>query len=236
MSYSPNGATVESDVFREAFFRAAATVSAAAHIAETLETAIFQAVHPFLEAGTRQTGKTLASAANNDVLRFVIDRLGVDWLRIVVGEADLEKIRGNVRQLRQKFPGESAQSLSHRLLLEKMLYAGGLGIAANLIPPVAIALLGVELAALAKLEAEMVYQLAEVYGLDLSDPARRGEVLGVLLVALMTSGFFKGGIGLIVEMIPLIGTVYGATINVTTLGALGSATNRYYDNKVSLAR
>jgi uncharacterized protein (DUF697 family) len=75
----------------------------------------------------------------------------------------------------------------------------------------------------------MVYQIAAAYGLDLHEPARRGEVLAIFGLSLGTN-VLKFGLSL-VEIIPGIGAVIGASSNAIMLYALGYTACRFYEGK-----
>lgn len=211
---------------------ASQTATAVGETVDAVGKSTFRATHPFIEQATKGTGATLDSISQNPALKFLTDRLGADWLRAILGEVDTEKIQQHVAKLQLEHPRETPEQLAHRITVEKALSAGGVGLATNFIPPLAIAFLGLELATLFKFQAEMIYQVAAAYGLDLNDTARRGEVLAVLGLALGSSGVLKGGLG-IIELIPILGAFYGATTNAAMLYTTGNIANRYYEAKLS---
>ena len=216
----------------EAIATASQTATGIGETVDAVGKSTARAVQPLIEQMTQGAGYTLSSISQNSALRFLTDNLGADWIRTLLGEADLEKIQKEVAKLQVDYPRESPSKLAHRLIVNKALSAGGLGLAANIVPPLAIAFLGLELATLLKMQAEMIYQIAAVYGLELSDPARRGEVLAIFSLALGSSGVFKGGLG-IIELLPVIGAFYGATTDAATVYVLGNVAHRYYEAKMS---
>ncbi|NEP45787.1 MAG: hypothetical protein F6K35_43915, partial [Okeania sp. SIO2H7] len=92
-------------------------------------------------------------------------------------------------------------------------------------------LFGIELAATTKMQAEMVYEIAAAYGLDLSDPARRGEVMAIFGLSLGGSSF-KTGLS-VIEIIPGVGPVVAASSNAMMLYALGFTACRFYEGKLN---
>ena len=60
-----------------------------------------------------------------------------------------------------------------RIIVDTTIKAGGIGLATNIIPPVALGLFAVDLAAIASLQSEMLYRIAGVYGFEATDPARK---------------------------------------------------------------
>ncbi|MEO1404673.1 MAG: hypothetical protein AAFV72_25970, partial [Cyanobacteria bacterium J06635_1] len=113
--------------------------------------------------------------------------------------------------------------------LNTTLAAAGTGFVTNIIPPVALALFAVDLAAVSKLQAEMLYRIAGVYGFDLNDPARRGEAIAVFTASLGTSGVIKTGLSA-VELVPAVGAVVGASTNGALVYTLGIAARQFYEN------
>lgn len=188
-----------------------------------------QTTQQLLERATQAAGSTLSTLANNPILKFMTDKLGAGWLKTILGGVDVEKVRARVKKLQQQYPQETPSQIAHRLIVDKALFAAGVGFATNIIPPIAAALLGVELAATAVLQAEMVYEIAAAYNLDLTQPARRGEVVAIFGLALGTDAL-KAGLGL-VEIIPGVGAVVGASSNAVMFYALGFAANRFYEAK-----
>ena len=75
----------------------------------------------------------------------------------------------------------------------------------------------------------MVYEIAAAYGLDLDEPARRGEVLAIFGLSL-GADVLKTGLT-VVEIIPGIGAVVGASTNAAMLYVLGQTACRFYEQK-----
>ncbi|GAB4225726.1 MAG: hypothetical protein Kow0049_03860 [Stanieria sp.] len=186
-------------------------------------------IQKLLERTTAQTGITLRAIAKNPLLRLINKIFGLNWLLTLLGEVDTIKIRTKIEQLQAKHPLETNNQIAHRLIVAKSWQAGRLGFFTNIIPPIAAALLGIELIATAKLQAEMVYEIAAAYGLDLDDPARRGEVLALFGLSL-GSNFLKTGLSF-VEILPGIGPVMGASTDAAILYVLGQTTCRFYEGK-----
>lgn len=114
-------------------------------------------------------------------------------------------------------------------MVNKAIQAGGIGLATNILPPIAAALFAVDLATVVRLQAEMVYEIAAAYGLDLEDPARRGEVIALFGLSL-GSGTLKTGLSFL-EIIPGFGAILGASTNAVMLYGLGYVTCRFYETK-----
>lgn len=78
----------------------------------------------------------------------------------------------------------------------------------------------------------MIYQIACVYGLDLKDHARKGEVIAIFGLSLGGGQALKAGLGFL-RNIPVAGAVIGASTNAVTLYALGYAACRFYEAKIN---
>jgi uncharacterized protein (DUF697 family) len=117
-------------------------------------------------------------------------------------------------------------------MVDKATKAGGIGLATSILPGFAAALLAVDLAATTQLQSEMVYQIASIYGLNLKDPARKGEVLAIFGLALGGGRLLKAtGLGLL-RNVPFAGAVIGASSNATMIYSLGYAACRFYEAKL----
>jgi uncharacterized protein (DUF697 family) len=134
--------------------------------------------------------------------------------------------------LQRKYPNEKPGDIAHRVMQEKALYVGGTGFASSLLPGFAAAMIAMDLAATTALQAEMVYQIAAAYGLNLREPARKGEVMAIFGLALGGSAALKAGLGA-ARNIPVAGAVIGAGSNAVMLYALGHAACQFYEAKLN---
>lgn len=185
----------------------------------------------WLDCLAEGTGGMMEAIAQNPFLKWLSRRFGTDWLMALLGEVDMAAAAAKVAALQQKYPRETPNQIAHRIMVEKAISAAGIGLATNLIPPIAAALFAVELATTARLQAETIYQVAAAYGLDLKSPARRGEVLAIFGLSLGGSNALKLGLSW-VEIIPGLGAIVGASSNAVMLYALGYAACRFYEAKL----
>lgn len=156
---------------------------------------------------------------------------GAPILRKVVDQVDLVKVEQSVNKLKQKYASETPRQLARRIMVEKAIYAGSSGLVTSLVPGAAAALFLVDLTATSALQAEMVYQIAAVYGLDVRDAARKGEVLAVFGLALGGNRAIKAGLELL-QNAPVAGAVIGASTNAVMLYTVGYAACRFYEAKL----
>ena len=185
-----------------------------------------------IEQTTQTSGQVVNRLSENWLIRKLSGVLNLNWLIGTTNVVDLEKAEVAVNKLKQKYPNESPRQIAHRIMVEKATQAGGVGLATSILPGIAVALLAIDLTATTKLQSEMLYQIASVYGLDLKDPARKGEVLAIFGLALGGERLLKAaGLGLL-RNIPLAGTAIAASSNATMIYSLGYAACRFYEAKL----
>lgn len=189
---------------------------------------------------TDGAGYVLDIVSNSPLLKEVTKTLQVDWLINIVNQVDVVKAETAVRQLQQQYPNEKPSDIAHRIIVEKAMYAGGSGIASSLLPGIAVAMFAVDLAATTLLQAEMIYQIACAYGLDLKEPSRKGEIIAIFGLSLgggklaQAGGQYalKAGFGFL-RNVPVAGAVIGASTNALMLYALGYGACRFYEAKIN---
>ena len=198
----------------------------------SVEVAVKQ-THKLIEQATHTVGEVVTHLGDNWLIRKLAGVLNLNWLIGVSDKVDLAKAEAEVKQLQQQHPQESPSQIAHRIMLDKATKAGGIGLATSILPGEALALFAVDLAATTQLQSEMLYQIASVYGLDLKDPARKGEVLAIFGLAFGGSRLLKAaGLGLL-RNVPFAGAVIGASSNATMIYSLGYAACRFYEAKLN---
>ena len=195
----------------------------------SLSEALTTEAQKLVEQTTKSTGQTLDWIASNPVLTAADNIIGLDWLMTFLGKVNTTKIRATVAEMRSQYPNETAEQIAQRLIVQKTWEGGRLGLLTNIIPPIAALFLGVELIATTKLQTEMVYEIAAAYNLNLDEPTRRGEVLAIFGLSL-GADVLKTGLT-VVEILPGVGAVVGASTNAAILYVLGQTANRFYQQK-----
>lgn len=188
------------------------------------------ATQQFVEQGTETVGKAVTPIAENPLVKYATKVPGINVLLAALGQVDEERVQSEVEKLRQEHPLETADQLAHRIIVDTALKAGGIGLLTNFIPPLALSLLAVDLAAVTALQAEMIYRIAAAYGFSLRDSTRRGEVLAIFGLSVGGSGVLKSGLSF-VEILPVIGAVVGASSNAALIYSLGYVACRFYEAK-----
>jgi uncharacterized protein (DUF697 family) len=207
------------------------TASKAGEAITDLTTLLGNFLHDLVEQATQRSGEAVTFVSDSPLIRKLGHALKLDWLVDMTNQVDLVKAETEVKQLKAKYPNESPSQIAHRLMVEKAIYAGGVGLASSLVPGEAIALLAVDVATTTALQTEMLYQIAAAYGLDLKDPARKGEILAIFALSFGGSRAIKAGLAF-VKTVPFAGAVIGASANATMLYTLGYAACRFYEAKL----
>lgn len=199
-------------------------------------------------AAATQTGTTTITVANklpaglgnivnyvtdHPQLRFVTKHLKIDQLLYgLIDQVDIDRAEAYVKKIQTQYPTENSYQIAHRLILKKAIYAGGTGFASSFIPGAAASLFALDLAATLALQAEMLYQIAAAYHLDLQDPARKGEILAIFGLTLGGNSSIKAGLGF-ARNLPTVGAVIGASSNAVLIYTLGQAACQFYGSKIS---
>ncbi|MEO0408838.1 MAG: hypothetical protein AAF289_15960 [Cyanobacteria bacterium P01_A01_bin.135] len=184
-----------------------------------------------LERSTETAGDFVTATRNNPVMQSIEKVPGLNLLPKALGDVDPDSIAQEIAELKQKHPTETPAELAHRIIVDTAIQAGTIGLLTNIVPPLALTLFAVDIAAITKLQSEMVYRIAAAYGLPLEHSARRGEVLAIFGLSFGGSGALKSGLSF-VELIPGVGAVVGATSNASLIYVLGQVASVFYDAKV----
>ena len=187
------------------------------------------------EQGTQITGNVINHISENWLIRRISGFLNLNWLIGASDNVDIEKVATSVNKLKQKYPQESPSQIAHRIMMDKAAKSGGVGLASSILPGVAAALFAVDLAATMKLQTEMLYQIAAAYGLDLKDPARKGELLTIFGLGLGGNRLLKAAGLALLRNIPFAGAAIAASSNATLSYSLGYAACRFYEAKLDAA-
>jgi uncharacterized protein (DUF697 family) len=178
-------------------------------------------------------GSIATIVTDNPQLRLVTKHLKIDHLLYgLIEQVDIDRAQSYVQKLQAQYPTETAHQIAHRLILQKAIYAGGTGFASSFIPGTAASLFALDLAATLALQAEMLYQIAAAYHLDLRDPARKGEILAIFGLTLGGNSGIKAGLGF-ARNLPTVGAVIGASSNAILIYTLGQAACQFYGAKAN---
>ena len=192
--------------------------------------------HKIIEQATETAGNVVSHLSDNWLIHRLAGVVNLNWLVGASDSVNLVKAEAAVKHLKQKHPQDSPTQLAHQIMMDKAVKAGGIGLTTSIVPGAAAALLAVDLAATTELQSEMVYQIASIYGLDLQDPARKGEVLAIFGLGLGGGRLLKTAGLRLLRNIPFAGAVIGASANATMIFSLGYAACRFYETKLDASK
>jgi uncharacterized protein (DUF697 family) len=204
--------------------------AAAAASANTLGESVAPEALKFVTQGTEKLGEFVTPIATHPLIQYGAKIPGINWLLTALGQVDAVKAQNEVDKLRQEYPTETPEQLANRIVADTAMKAGTIGLITNFVPPLALTLFAVDIAAIATLQAEMVYRIAAAYGFSLQESARRGEVLAIFGLSMGGSGTLKAGLSF-VELLPVIGAFVGASSNAGLIYTLGQIACRFYEAK-----
>jgi uncharacterized protein (DUF697 family) len=211
---------------------AVATAGAIGGAAGAFTQTVGGAVVGGISSATSSAGSAIETVGNSPLIRKAAEMFNADWFLKIIDQVDAVASEAEVQRLKQQYPNESAYQIAKRIIGQKAVFAGASGFATTIVPGSAAALFAVDLAATTSLQAEMVYQIACAYGMDLKDPARKGEVVAVFGLAFGGKMAIKAGLGLL-RNIPLAGAVIAASSDAVMLYTLGQASCSFYEAKLN---
>lgn len=185
-----------------------------------------------ISSATSTAGNVIDFAENSPLLQKAAQAFNADWLLKVLNQVDVIASATEVERLKQQYPNESNYQIAQRIIGQKAVGAGLSGFGTSIVPGSAAALFAGDLIATTLLQAEMVYQIACAYGMDLNDPTRKGEVVAVFGLAFGGKMAIKAGLGLL-RNIPVAGAVIAASSNAVMIYTLGQASCAFYDAKLN---
>jgi uncharacterized protein (DUF697 family) len=210
--------------FEQTFEAVAKNVQATAQSISNAVDTLVPTVQGWVERSTE------ALVAENPLIKATSRLPGLRWMAAALGQVNPLDIQRQTDQLRQKYPQESTDQLVQRTIQSATLNAAGVGLATNLLPPMAVALFAIDIAVVATLQAEMLYRIANLYEFAADEPTRRGEVLAIYALSIGGTGVLKTFLS-IPEAIPVVGAVVGASSDAALLFGLGQVANQYYAAK-----
>ena len=175
--------------------------------------------------------------------------LGAAGLVSALEKVDIDSALQTVRELQAQFPSETPAEIAQRLTIKKAIYAGGVGLATNAVPGVSLLLAPLDWTMSASLQAELAYQIAAAYGMDLRDQKRQSEIAGIFALAfggakaagilgkkiVQTEAASKIAGKFAAKKLPFFGAAIGAGTNAMMIFALGHAAQRYYENQTNVS-
>jgi uncharacterized protein (DUF697 family) len=132
-----------------------------------------------IEKGGKLVGGILNYLNTSEIYNLLAERFGINWFFNRVVSVDIEKTRKQVEKFRTKYPDDTPEKLVDRLTKHKAFYTATIGFTSGLVPGNIPALL-FDFVTTIGAQAELIYEIALVYGMDLEDETRKGEVLTLI--------------------------------------------------------
>ena len=187
-----------------------------------------------ISTATSGTGYAINEISNSLLMKKIAQTFKADWLLQILDQVDVNNAEAEVKRLQQKYPNDSPNQIAQKIIKQKAVFAGATGFATSIIPGAAAVFFAGDLIATTSLQAEMVYQIASAYGMDLKDPTRKGEIVAVFGLAFGGKMAIKAGLGML-RNIPIAGSVIAVSSNAVMLYTLGQASCAFYEAKLNPA-
>ncbi|MEM9219121.1 MAG: hypothetical protein AAGD25_32905 [Cyanobacteria bacterium P01_F01_bin.150] len=182
---------------------------------------------------TSNAGKAVEWIHDRTHFQHLTRAIKVDWLVGIIDNVNIDSVETRIQELKQKHPTATPYQLAGRIMTKKSLLVGGSGLASSMLPGAAAAMVAFDLATTTAIQAEMGYEIAAAYGLDVQDSARKGEILAIFGLALGSSQALKTGFQYLARNIPVAGAMVGASTNAVALYAVGHAACQFYETKLN---
>lgn len=206
-------------------------------VRQTLDDAAAQAgndlmypCHRWLDPLATSLGQAVAPVAAHPFVQGLTQMPGLGWLLAALGQVNLDQVRQEIDGLHQAQPQASPRALAHQVVAHTALKAAGVSAVSHLVPPLPLLLAGIEVSAVAVLQAQMIYRIAALYGYSPEDGERRGEVFAIWLLSASASGLLKTGRGLM-NPLPWLGAMVDVATDTTLVYSVGYWACRYYETK-----
>jgi len=176
-------------------------------------------------------GSTVNLISQSPLLQRLTKGLKADWLLTAIEVVDVIQAEATVKELQQKNPIWEPDRIAHQLITDKALFAAGSGLANDLLPDRVLALVELDVATTTALCAELIYQIAAAYGLDLQSSDRQGEALAIFGLSFSGNLAIEAGLGLI-SNVPLAGTLINASAGAAMIYTLGYGACNFYKTQL----
>lgn len=130
----------------------------------------------FIEKSGRVTGTVLNYINESYLYQLFTEKFGINWIFNRIISVDIAKTRAQVNKFKEKYPDDTPEMLADKLTTHKAFYTATIGFTSGLIPGNIPAIL-FDFVTTISAQVELIYEIAMVYGMDLEDETRKGEVL-----------------------------------------------------------
>ncbi len=158
----------------------------------------------------------------------------VDWIAESVCKVNFDASEASVKRLQHSYQGQSPREIARVLIVQKSLQAAGVDLVRG-IPGAEAVIRGIakyDLPEITKLSAEMVYQIADIYGFDLQAPERKVEALTAFGAAFLGEKAIEAGIEWL-ECGVIPSKIISASAKALMIYAVGNAACLFYEAKLN---
>jgi len=120
-----------------------------------------------------------------------------EWIAESICEINFRAAEKSVNRLKSRSRNQTPYEIAHQLIIHKSLQAAVVELIADVVQTVNYILNGlqtIELPRLSKLAAEMIYQIADIYGFDAKATERKTEALYIFGFTLLSEKVVEAGI------------------------------------------
>ena len=157
----------------------------------------------------------------------------VDWIAESACDIQFAACEASVKRLQYSYEGKSPREIARVLIVQKSLQAAGVDLVRG-IPGAEAVIRGIakyDLPEITKLSAEMVYQIADIYGFDLQAPERKVEALTAFGAAFLGEKAIDAGIDWL-EYGVIPSNIISASAKALMIYAVGNAACLFYEAKL----
>jgi DNA-directed RNA polymerase subunit K/omega/uncharacterized protein (DUF697 family) len=158
----------------------------------------------------------------------------VDWIAESACDIQFAACEASVKRLQYSYQGKSPREIARVLIVQKSLQAAGVNLLRGIPGAEAVisGLANYDLPEITKLSAEMVYQIADIYGFNLQAPERKVEAITAFGAAFLGEKAIDAGIDWL-EYGVIPSKIISASAKALMIYAVGNAACLFYEAKLN---
>ncbi|MEA5500808.1 hypothetical protein VB834_07470 [Limnoraphis robusta Tam1] len=156
----------------------------------------------------------------------------LNWINESLFNLNLLAAEASVQRLKNRCPNKTTREIAQTLIFQKCLQVSGLTLikAVPKVESMLDNLMAIQLPEIAKISAEMVYQISSLYGFTEDLVQQENEILMAFSVALLGEKAINAGLGWL-KLGFVASTALSATAKVLMIRLIGDVACLYYENK-----
>jgi uncharacterized protein (DUF697 family) len=124
-------------------------------------------------------GSVIKRLNASEMYNLLAERFGINWFFNRIVSVDIEKTTKQVEKFKKKYPKANPDELVDKITSHKAFYTATIGFTSGLVPGNIPALVFDFITTIGA-QAELIYEIALIYEMDLEDETRKGEVLTLI--------------------------------------------------------